>query len=272
MSQTNQLHWSFNHDNDRQTQLFAPQVLTALRNLPPPTHDANAHQRQATYHIWPNFWRGYKQSRDDTVGDTVGDTDIRIGHLTIQTSQDGQGQWHYAIHSTNTTSGEDQHLTFTCTDEAIRPLVGNWQIRTQNHAGHGYRQFDSQGQLATQGDDTQVMLSVNGAVLPMGKVDRTVPLTCNWTLFDSIPLLSNHLKTGDKVLLTILEDLEKLRPHSQLGYLEEWVVRFDDDIDPLHLSGYTVHGQGLLPSYWWLDQHNRIVIVGTVFQTWVLGG
>lgn len=165
-------------------------------------------------------------------------------------------------------------LSFNCANEAVRPLIGDWQIAVQNSTGDRYRQFSCQGQMAQRADKTQITLTINHVPLEIGTVDRSIPLTCNWSLFDIIPLMSKELKqTKKSTSMTLLEDLEKIRQQTKLGFLEDWTLALNEvNGRTLQLSGYFLYGQGLVPSYWWLDQQNRVVIVTSIFQTWVLRG
>ncbi|MCZ6635570.1 MAG: hypothetical protein O7G87_19390, partial [bacterium] len=129
--------------------------------------------------------------------------------------------------------------------------------------------FVGAGQLVPQGDRLQVMLTVNDVVLPVGDVEGSDPVTCNWALFDVIPTLADELRsTGEQASLTVLEDLEKIRPDSRIGFLEDWTLPLDGGA--LELSGFFVYGEGALPSYWWLDREGRVIVVSTIFQTLVL--
>ena len=92
-----------------------------------------------------------------------------------------------------------------------------------------------------------------------------MPFTCNWALFDVIPALSGAIQgSGEVVEMAVLEDLEKLRPVNRIGFLES--IRMHET----QLDGYYLYGEGLLPSYWWLDMHGNVAICANFFQTLVL--
>ena len=95
-------------------------------------------------------------------------------------------------------------------------------------------------------------------------MDNSLPLTCNWALFDVIPALAEKMKdSGDNVDIALLEDLEQFRPKCKLGFL-------DSVQSPIQLDGYYLYGTGVLPSYWWVGVNGDIVIVSSVFETLVL--
>ena len=80
-----------------------------------------------------------------------------------------------------------------------------------------------------------------------------------------IPALSGAIQgSGEVVEMAILEDLEKLRPINRLGFLESI------EMGETQLDGYYLYGEGLLPSYWWLDRGGNVAISVNFFQTFVL--
>ena len=109
-----------------------------------------------------------------------------------------------------------------------------------------------------------VRVRINGTEITAGTVDNSLPLTCNWALFDVIPALAEKMKdSGDNVDIALLEDLEQFRPKCKLGFL-------DSVQSPIQLDGYYLYGTGVLPSYWWVGVNGDIVIVSSVFETLVL--
>ena len=138
----------------------------------------------------------------------------------------------------------------------------NWSVNARNSAGDEYAQLTCAGYLTS---DSEVRLRINGnPEIAAGTVDASVKLTCNWALFDVIPMLARTIQaSGDAVDLAVLEDLEQLRLKSKIGFLESIQT-------PIPLDGYYLYGAGLLPSYWWLDGHGNIAIASTFFETLVL--
>ena len=113
-------------------------------------------------------------------------------------------------------------------------------------------------------EDAEVRLRINGTEINVGTVDNSLPLTCNWALFDVIPALAEMMKkSGDSVDIVLLEDLEQLRPKTRLGFLDS--TQF-----PIQLDGYYLYGAGVLRSYWWVDAKGNVAIVSSVFETLVL--
>ena len=77
-------------------------------------------------------------------------------------------------------------MQFRCSDENYRPLRDNWNVDARNSADDEYSQLASAGYLTS---DSEVRLRINGVEIVAGTVDASVELTCNWALFDVVPML-----------------------------------------------------------------------------------
>ena len=259
MNDSNSLHWSFDYNYGAQNPQFAQELLGTLRGYNPEVgaHDAQTAQIIThVYNVLPNYWRGYHSRGADTG--TLG-----IGTAIIERSKN-DNLWHYSVAYENTTSGESLQMRFCCSDEAHRPLRGNWSVDARNCAEDEYSQLTCTGYLTS---DSEVRLHINGnPEIAAGTVDASAELTCNWALFDVIPTLARTIQASDDgINIAVLEDLEQLRGKSKLGFLESIQ-------SPLPLDGYYLYGVGLLPSYWWLDAYGNIAIASTFFETLVLRG
>ena len=256
MALSDHMHWSFQYDGRSQRPHFCNQLMGVLRQ-------AERARDGDRYAILPNYWKGYKRAAAMANG-----VDLAIGEAAINRRREVSGNWRYDVRVLNAASGENLHFDFCCADDDVRTLSDTWRIRAINGAGDGYRTFTCEGHMT---DRREVALVVNGVTLPVGRFEVSQAVTCNWALFDAIPHLAHRLKAlGERVSLGILEDLEKVRAPASIGFLEDWVVPLDDSA--LELSGFFVYGAGMLPSYWWLDQQERVVIASTTFQTFVLKG
>ena len=113
-------------------------------------------------------------------------------------------------------------------------------------------------------EGAEVRLRINGTEINVGTVDNSLPLTCNWALFDVIPALAERIKKSeDSIDIILLDDLEQLRLKNRFGFL-------DSIQSPIPLDGYYLYGAGVLPSYWWVDAKGNVAIVSSVFETLVL--
>ena len=270
MSQSSKLHWSFDHNHTAQRPYFAEQLMETLqeyyetqRDNAKPGQDLQRQTRRQVYEALPNFWRGHKGETGQTED---GGYDLRIGNIVLERTHQEQGGWRYMIRFVNTTSGEDLQLNFSCAGDERRSLTGEWQVQTENSAGDLYRRFLCKGRLERRDNGrSDIRLNINGLEVVAGTVDGSIPLTCNWSLFDVIPSLDGNPSNTE---IALLEDLEKLRPHNQVGYLENWTLELGQRRE--ELAGYFLRGEGVVPSYWWVDRFGNVVVVSSTLQTFVL--
>ena len=256
MSNSEGLHWSFDYNYGAQNPHFAQQLVeTFLRFYAEPETDRmGAETTEYIYDIFPNYWRGY------AIGEHLQDN-LSLGEAVIKRQQADNARWHYTIQCTNATSGEGLQLRFHTADDPHRSLTGKWYIHAQNDCQDSYSALACEGQRVAD----EIRLIVNHAEITVGTVQKDTPFTCNWALFDVIPALSGAIQgSGEVVEMALLEDLEKLRPANRIGFLES--IRMHET----QLDGYYLYGEGLLPSYWWLDTHGNVAISANFFQTLVL--
>ena len=256
MNNSEGLHWSFDYNYGAQNPQFAQQLVeTFLRFYAEPKTDRmSAEVIEHVYDIFPNYWRGY------AIREHLQDN-LSLGAAIIRRQRANDACWHYTIQYTNTTSGEDLQLCFYTANDPYRSLRGKWYIQTQNDCQDSYSALACEGQRVTD----EIRLTVNHTEIPVGMIGEDMPFTCNWALFDVIPALSGAIQGSGKVVeMAILEDLEKLRPVNRIGFLESI------ELHETQLDGYYLYGEGLLPSYWWLDTHGNVAISANFFQTLVL--
>ena len=250
------LHWSFDYNHGAQSPDFAQQLIdTFLRFYAEPKTDRmDAETTEHIYEIFPNYWRGY--ARAEHLQDN-----LSLGETVIRRHQADDGRWNYTIQYTNATSGEDLQLRFHAANDLYRSLTGKWDIHAQNDCQDSYSTFACEGQRVVD----EIRLTVNQNEIAVGMIREEIPFTCNWALFDVIPALSGGIQeSGEVVEIAILEDLEKLRLVNRIGFLESI------EMGETQLDGYYLYGEGLLPSYWWLDTHGNVAISANFFQTLVL--
>lgn len=253
MNENRPLHWSFDHNYGAQRIDFAESLLKAL-NQYQSNLNRNAETNQAekrVYQILPNTWRGYKGRNDG----------LSIGRVVVERKYDKKNIWNYSVQYQNTTSGEDIRFTFCCRDECYLPLHDSWQVDVHNTSSDKYSSLSLSGYLSSE---AKIQLTINNTEIEIGCLDESLPLTCYWALLDAIPQIAKNGEASDsKHSMAILEDLEYLRPKCYLGFL-------DSIQSPIPLDGYFLYGNGLLPSYWWIDANDKVAIVSAVFETLVL--
>ena len=256
MNNSEGLHWSFDYNYGAQNPQFAQQLVETFLKFyaEPKTSRTSAEATGHVYDILPNYWRGYairKHLQDN----------LSLGEAVIRRQQTDDARWHYTIGYTNTTSGEELQLRFHTANDLYRSLTGKWYIQAQNDCQDSYSTLACEGQRVAD----EIRLTVNHAEITVGLMQKDMPFTCNWALFDVIPALSGAIQeSGEVVEMAVLEDLEKLRPVNRIGFLES--IKMHET----QLDGYYLYGEGLLPSYWWLDIHGNVAIFANFFQTLVL--
>ena len=254
MNDNSRHHWSFDYNYGAQNPQFAQELIGTLRGYYTGTDAPEARTEQVLTHVYnilPNYWRGYGGGTTE---------ELSIGTAIIKRNKDND-LWHYSVQYENTTSGENLRMQFRCSDKPHRSLTGSWRVDARNSGDDTYSELTCEGYLV---ENSEVRLRINGAEILAGAVDTSVKLTCNWALFDVIPALAQTIQASDNGIdIALLEDLEQLRPKSRLGFLESIQM-------PFPLDGYYLYGDGLLPSYWWLDAHGNIAITSTFFETLVL--
>ncbi len=250
------LHWSFDYNYGAQNPHFTEQLVKTFLGFyaEPKADRISAGTTEHIYDIFPNYWRGYARGEDRQ-------DNLILGQAIIKRQGADNGRWNYTIQYTNGTSGEELQLRFHTADDLYRSLSGKWYIQAQNDCQDSYSRFDCEGQQVAD----KIRLTVNHAEITVGLIGEDIPFTCNWALFDVIPALSGTIhESGEVVEMAILEDLEKLRPSNRIGFLESI------EMGETQLDGYYLYGEGLLPSYWWLDTHGNVAICANFFQTFVL--
>jgi len=220
--------------------------------------DFNAGTKTHRYTLLPNFWGGFKNGEDPY---------LNIGQVSIKRSLDDGNVWRYTIEHENTTSGEELFLNFTCDNKPERPLVGSWQIRTENSADGSYTSLSLIGAYneKSAGERDVTVTTASGLAIAAGTVKHDETLTCNWALFDILPLLSEK---GSLDHLAILDDLEILKNDCRISPLEDWMIEVGNEQHVL--SGFCVFGTGFPPTYWWLTDGGEVAVMSTMLATYVL--
>lgn len=251
------LHWSFDHDPDGQP----PHVGDALREALGSWQAAGREGMEPRrYDVLPNYAAGRSPAGLESGGD------LRIGVATISRSRAEDGSMRYRVTHDNATSGEQVTLQFRTTGDPLPRLAGEWVVKATNNAGDDYRCVRCTGAATVRAGRRVISLTVGGVHMRAGDLDAALPLTCWWALFDGLSAIARGEADGSTFAL--LEDLEKLRAPCTVRPLAGVAV----EVAGHRLRGYCQHGAGMLPSYWWVDDHGLVCIVSSVYQTLVLRG
>ena len=143
-------------------------------------------------------------------------------------------------------------------------VIDKWYVRVKSHADGIYDQFGCTGKITDDGSRKQVSLEMNtGLMVSAGEVSSSSSVVCDWMLFDWVSKLEQ-----ESAVWTMLEDLQRLKPEHHACRLEDWEFKLNRH--EICLRGYCVYGQGTEVSYWWLDEHNDVVLMSKIFSTYVL--
>ncbi len=260
MRDSNPLHWSFDYNHGAQKPDFAQELIQLLHGYIDNSanaglnKDVGKHYSRQTYQILPNFWRGYvRQNNPEGIS--------HIGKVVVERQMYSGDTWKYNVHYHNSTNGEDIRLRFFCRDDGHRSLHDSWRVEVNNSCVDQYSSLKCEGYFYK---DAEIRLRYNDIEITVATLEDSLPITCNWALFDVIPKISEDIKkSAESVNIQLLDDLEQYRPKNTFGYLETIE-------SPIPLDGYYLHGIGALPSYWWIDANNNVAIVSSVFETLVL--
>ena len=262
MAQTvDELHWSVDYSYQTAERDFRGEFSRTLANaLAAEPIGLDADKKSHRYRLLPNFHSGFKREAPAEV------PTLSIGDVSVERTR-REGVWEYHVEHANTTSGEELTLDFSCDDSHGRPLRSPWRIRSRNDADGSYSSISLAGTVEPMDASRKVELATEGGLtVSAGTVPHASTLTCNWALLDIIPALDGGRLEG----LAILDDLEMLKVDCKIQPLEDWT--FEVGPDRHRLTGYTVLGTGLPPSYWWLTEAGEVAVAATMLSTYVLEG
>ena len=244
-----ELHWSFSQNDEHQPD-FSDELVAILRARRIGATDRGP----VTYRVLPNFWRGYRYEPESP--------ELANGSIEIAATSPHPGTLiEYRVTTRNLSSGEHATYSFRAHADRWRSISGGWQIDVRNSSGDQYRRYRALGSLADDGGHA-IVLSVNDARIEVGQWSGVAPLTTLWTLLDTIPELEERCEVA------LLEELGRLREPARVVPIGAW--RWPPSHADLGtLTGWCVHGPGLLPTYYWVDDAGTVAIVSGLFQTWV---
>ena len=247
-------HWSFDPDPAGQPH-FGAALQEALADRPA---GARADPALRRYDVLPNYPAGRAPAAPAAGGPRP------TGTAVISRRAAADGSVRYRVAHGNAASGEQVTLQFRTTGDPLPRLAGAWQVTAANHAGDRYRGVRCAGAATVSRGRRVIALTVNGVSMRTGELDAALPLTCWWALFDGLPAIARGAAPSGSFAL--LEDLEKLRAPCTVRPLAGPAV----EVAGRRLRGYCQHGAGMLPSYWWVDDHDVVCIVASVYHTLVL--
>ena len=249
-----QLHWTINNTASHQKWDYEKELTTPLaRALSSKPVSSSADHKFHRYLMLPNYWADWYPRNAFTMGS-----------VTANRTRIDDGEWSYKVMHSNDQSGEHLNLNFACKDEPLRPLISPWNIRTSNSADSSYSGIDWTAQCQNAEGKLNVQLTTaNGMSFVSGVCNPQNP-TGFWALLDILPALA-----GDTVDdLCVLEDLQIPKLNCRIRPLEKWTFELQGGNH--QLFGYSLQGEGLPPTYWWVTETGDVALIAMTFSTYVL--
>jgi hypothetical protein len=110
-----------------------------------------------------------------------------------------------------------------------------------------------------------MILSIDGQIVQNAIPKNCAPITGYHCMFDAMPQLASDIESNTEVEeFSVLEDMQSLLGPCRVRFVE--TIRFGPAGD---LRGCCMFGRGCIPSYWWMDSLDRVVIVASTFSTLV---
>ena len=252
-SPADRLHWSFS-DGPNLTKVVFPEGFSSEEStLPTGDFDPLTDGEQSYDVVFPGY------------GDTPSHNPAHIyfGSLRLAARFDGE-HVHLTVREVRQLgqdfSVERQMLEarLTCLREPLFPLATNrsWSVKTRiinslDPATKGFAVLDQSGRLSK--GRTEWKHPRNGWIA--GEDVGKRPLVCDWGLLAAVQALpQEHLS----IEFAQLQALERLHRRQTLSFLGLFSARFGGR--EVSLTGFVQRGEGMLPSFFWVDAQGRLLI------------
>ena len=174
------------------------------------------------------------------------------------------GGWIYDVRTSCVPTGENAVLQYETDDSPLRALRGEWSYSATYDTPDAFKDYHAQGQITSGGD---IRLRLRGGLeFSAGRVEPGAPLVAYWTLLDTLRV-SADAGAGAGVV-ALLEHLECLKPACRVVHFDEWLCELGPA--PMRLEGYCLSGVGVEPQYWWFDDSDRAIFIGTTNYLYIL--
>jgi len=253
-SPADQLHWSFS-DGPNLTKVVFPGGFSAAEStLPTGEFDPSSDWEQAYDVVFPGY--GSPPDQNEAL--------IYFGSLRLAARFDGD-QLHMVVHGVRQLgqdfSRERQNLEarFTCRRESLFPLMDDraWSVRTRltnnlDPAVKGFARLDQTGRLSKGCIEWK---NSGGRWIAGEGVDQSRPLVCDWALLAAVQVLPPE---DLPVEFAQLQALERLHARQVISFLGLFSARFG--AREVTVKGFVQRGEGMLPSFFWVDDQGRLLI------------
>lgn len=246
------LHWSFSDGPNLAGKVFPEGFSAAASTLPDDDFDPT----QAWEHAYDVVYPGPPKFEEDHR--------VYYGSLRIAATPDGdqlrlrvrgvrQLQQHFRW--------ERQHLEaeMTCGDGPLRPLAdgAEWRLRLRlkNQADPATKPFAPLDEVGRLRGTRIEKRTVDGNWRLYREAPEGMPVVCDWALLAAVQSLPRE---GDGHAFVQLQQLERSFPDQRLRFMETFDARFGERDVRLH--GFVHTGEGMIPSYYWVDDRGRLLI------------
>lgn len=164
---------------------------------------------------------------------------------------------------------ERQHLEaeMVCNGDALYSLAKDtpWRIRLRlknqyDPETQPFAPLDETGRLRDGGIEKQ---AADGSWYTYQSIGLGMPVVSDWALLAAV----QQMPPFPEFRFAQLQQLERYFGDQRIRYLELFEARFGEQEVPLH--GYVHTGKGMIPSYYWVDEHGRLLIARYALTTLV---
>lgn len=191
-----------------------------------------ASQNQHCYFILPNYSFNHQNP------EIAGQEKLVIGKLSVQKRLERK-KWIYDIRRTDSTSGESICLQITMNNNAYMSLT----------------------------EQRIVSYSINGKTVSGHNKDN-IAFSPFLTSIYGIPQLIRKYRRGI-AHFSLMDSHGQIRAAQKIGPLGSDFLRIKGT--NVEITGYCLIGYASPPSYWWIDNKKRLLIVSTPLLTYVAG-
>ena len=252
-SAADRLHWSFS-DGPNLTKVVFPEGFSSEEStLPTGDFDPLTDWEQSYDVVYPGY------------GDTPSNNPAQIYFGSIRMAAKHEGNRVFLKVREVRQLGQDFSVErqmlearLTCSREPLYPLAASrsWSVKTRiinslDPATKGFAVLDQSGRLSRERIEWKHPRNGWIAGEDVGKR----PLVCDWGLLAAVQALpQEHLS----IEFTQLQALERLNRRQTLSFLGLFSARFGGR--EVSLTGFVQRGEGMLPSFFWVDAQGRLLI------------
>ncbi len=250
-AEEDKLHWSFGSTGTMIEKVFPEGFSAELSTLPGEAFTPENSFRNSYDLV-------YTGTQDFTM-----DNKIYYGYLILDVSRkDGVVEIVVdSIRQLNQNFNTERQQTTTllrCKDEILYPLSEGfeWKIvktlhNVRDSKAAPYQHFEESGRYTGRAIEKK---DAKGEWYTYKEVDPLLPLITDWAI-----LAGCHTMGMDTDLeFAFFQQLERYSYRHHMQYMEDFQARFG--LRDVSMKGFVQRGYGITPSYYWTDEHGRLLI------------